>query len=821
MIFGWIGVAMAGEAQQLAGGLRAQVVPIAAAPSVEVAFAFAAGEVDDPPGYEGLAHLTEHLWFQNRVGGVPVRALYERLGCASNAWTSDTWTDFILSCPPESFAELLGIETARFAPWSVGAETVAREWRVVSEEELDRADRDDFVEMAFLIRQLLPASHPARLRAARPRLGSAPSAQVLRSYVDAQLRPGNGAVSVVGGIEESEMLALLAGSFGAPTPAPALPPLRPTAPVAETLRLAPRTVPGVSRRPVVYVGWSKEPPPGLTGQAMELFVEVNLDDRYGNDPRVLSVSCDRAGVDHTQAFYCALTTRDAAAAASIGAELPGVLAGLSATDLKSAVNRVVEGQSRLWQLSLGQRRGAAFGALAAVVARGLLDGAWTNSPDLDLTHFIRGARLGDTGLVLILTGGGTPSSRVLRPPEVHEDPGGVPEVPLPLERPPLPVAVRMLENGLELIGVQRADATLLHVALVAESPDSPASLRAAEGAALGGVADGWRTDVLELDRRDGPTLLRSLASYPGAEAYLAELVHRRLTAATYDGSTFERRQDAADHGWALSIRTASWWAGTLPRIAGGRQVRPSGATLRRLSPTEVLAAPPYTPGRTRVVVVGPAPPEVSIAPFAAVLATWVATSPVVAEPAPPAPPPPRAFVPVPSVQAWIGADCPIGTTGGVAAVTAAVVSRRLVDALREERGISYSPAAYADDGELGVTISTDPANAAPAITLVEAALRAPAPAELSAARAAVLGQGSPHHLPPEDLATALAFGTFPASALTDWDGAARGSTEAAVGAALARCRGGLTWAISGPASTTIPAGTPTLDPAELAAKLRP
>src|SRR5262245_32706226 len=54
---------------QLPNGLRVLLAPEAGRPRVAVSIAYHVGERDDPPGYRGLAHVTEHTMFDGMAKG--------------------------------------------------------------------------------------------------------------------------------------------------------------------------------------------------------------------------------------------------------------------------------------------------------------------------------------------------------------------------------------------------------------------------------------------------------------------------------------------------------------------------------------------------------------------------------------------------------------------------------------------------------------------------------------------------------------------------------------------------------------------------------
>ena len=98
-------------------GLRFVVMPDATTQLVEVDVRYEVGAREDPPGKAGLAHLVEHLMFQQRPDGPNTRSLrqtIERLTLRMNAYT-------IPARPSRRFARssLIGARAPRMPRWCV------------------------------------------------------------------------------------------------------------------------------------------------------------------------------------------------------------------------------------------------------------------------------------------------------------------------------------------------------------------------------------------------------------------------------------------------------------------------------------------------------------------------------------------------------------------------------------------------------------------------------------------------------------------------------------------------------------------------------
>src|SRR5436190_18911864 len=98
---------------RLDNGLRVVAIRDAAATEVEVTMRYAVGAIDDPAGREGMAHLVEHLMFQQVVGGESLFATLERQATSFNGFTELEATTFTARAAPANLERFLAIEAAR------------------------------------------------------------------------------------------------------------------------------------------------------------------------------------------------------------------------------------------------------------------------------------------------------------------------------------------------------------------------------------------------------------------------------------------------------------------------------------------------------------------------------------------------------------------------------------------------------------------------------------------------------------------------------------------------------------------------------------
>src|SRR5690242_15068431 len=73
---------------KLPNGLRVVLVRDPNASEIQVTMRYRVGAADDPVGQEGIAHLVEHLMFQQQMGAQTLFATLEGVASSFNAFTS-------------------------------------------------------------------------------------------------------------------------------------------------------------------------------------------------------------------------------------------------------------------------------------------------------------------------------------------------------------------------------------------------------------------------------------------------------------------------------------------------------------------------------------------------------------------------------------------------------------------------------------------------------------------------------------------------------------------------------------------------------------
>lgn len=120
----------------LQNGLRVVHVRDPRAADVQVTMQYRVGSIDDPAGQEGMAHLVEHMMFQQVLGASSLAARLEDVATNFNATTRGEVTTYTARARPERLDELLSVEAVRvgFRCTSISDAVFEREREVVVQE---------------------------------------------------------------------------------------------------------------------------------------------------------------------------------------------------------------------------------------------------------------------------------------------------------------------------------------------------------------------------------------------------------------------------------------------------------------------------------------------------------------------------------------------------------------------------------------------------------------------------------------------------------------------------------------------------------------
>ena len=216
------GPAMTIEHYRLGNGLTVLVSVDASAPVLSYHTWFAVGSRHEKPGKTGLAHLFEHLMFnetENLPAGTFDRKL-EEAGAESNAATWLDWTFYHANVPRESLGLVVRLEAERMARLVLRDPQVSSEKEVVANERRYRVDDDVEGAVSELLYKTAFTDHAYGW----PTIGwmadiegftTDDCAAFYRTYY----APNNATLVVVGDVKERDLLAKIQKAYGAVQPA--------------------------------------------------------------------------------------------------------------------------------------------------------------------------------------------------------------------------------------------------------------------------------------------------------------------------------------------------------------------------------------------------------------------------------------------------------------------------------------------------------------------------------------------------------------------------------------------------------------------------
>ncbi|HTJ41968.1 MAG TPA: pitrilysin family protein [Kofleriaceae bacterium] len=228
-------------------GLRLITHVDRAAPIVSYQTWFGVGSRHEAPGKTGMAHLFEHLMFNQTesLGPGEFDRVVERTGGESNAATWVDWTYYRLSLPARDLALGARLEAERMTRLVLDPTTVEAERDVVTNERRERVEDDVDGWLDEQLMALAFEHHPYRW----PTIGWMEDIRGLalddiRAFYRTWYAPNNATLVVVGDFDEAALLELVARAYGdipaAQMPAPGG--AREPAQQAERLLRAPKPI---------------------------------------------------------------------------------------------------------------------------------------------------------------------------------------------------------------------------------------------------------------------------------------------------------------------------------------------------------------------------------------------------------------------------------------------------------------------------------------------------------------------------------------------------------------------------------------------------
>jgi zinc protease len=192
----------------LPNGLRVILVKDPSARDVQITMRYAVGDVNDPVGQDGVAHLVEHMMFETKIDTATktVFAKLEAISTAFNGMTSHDATTYVERGAMDKLDAMLGVEMTRLvSPCSTWTQAgFERERAAVANEQRENDQGRNLV--GVLERAIFPVGHPYTRAGKTTEVGVASlTLEQACAFADAHYTPGNAALVVAGNLSETDL----------------------------------------------------------------------------------------------------------------------------------------------------------------------------------------------------------------------------------------------------------------------------------------------------------------------------------------------------------------------------------------------------------------------------------------------------------------------------------------------------------------------------------------------------------------------------------------------------------------------------------------
>ncbi|MGB8330706.1 MAG: pitrilysin family protein [Polyangiales bacterium] len=202
---------------RLGNGLTVLTLVDRSAPTVSYHTWFRVGSRHERPGKTGLAHLFEHLMFNQTRAHPPgdFDRLMERAGAEANAATWTDWTCYYENAPRDALALLIELEADRMSNLVLRVAQVSSEKEVVANERKLRVDDDIEGKAVELLYQSAFRHHPYRW----PTIGWMDdirgfTVQDCQAFYRSHYAPSNATIVIAGDFDEQRALLLVQRHYG-------------------------------------------------------------------------------------------------------------------------------------------------------------------------------------------------------------------------------------------------------------------------------------------------------------------------------------------------------------------------------------------------------------------------------------------------------------------------------------------------------------------------------------------------------------------------------------------------------------------------------
>lgn len=205
---------------KLPNGLKFVIMPDSTTTQVEVDVRYDVGSREDPPGKAGIAHLVEHLMFQQRPDGPQTAPLMQSIGQLTtyfNAYTSWDTTHYQMASRTEQLDALLKIEAMRlyFGCQTISEDEFLREREVVRNEIRQRGGTAEGRIPDLVLSEVYPKGHAySRMIGGDDSNLTSITLKDACDFMQKYYTPDNATVIVAGGVDPNKTAESIKKWFG-------------------------------------------------------------------------------------------------------------------------------------------------------------------------------------------------------------------------------------------------------------------------------------------------------------------------------------------------------------------------------------------------------------------------------------------------------------------------------------------------------------------------------------------------------------------------------------------------------------------------------
>jgi zinc protease len=252
-------LALSLERRTLGNGLRVVLAPDTSSPTVAVSVTYGVGSRDETAGKSGFAHLFEHMMFQGSVHvkkGQHFGLIAER-GGTLNGTTSADRTNYFEVLPASELELALWLESDRMRGLDISSENFENQRAVVKEEYRMRYANAPYMLAALRLGELVFANYPPYANPTIGKMEDLDGAKLewVREFYDRHYAPSNAVLTITGGFEKDQALALVEKYFGVLPGRPDGAAPKTAAPEPEARAARERMEDANAKTPSVFYGW--------------------------------------------------------------------------------------------------------------------------------------------------------------------------------------------------------------------------------------------------------------------------------------------------------------------------------------------------------------------------------------------------------------------------------------------------------------------------------------------------------------------------------------------------------------------------------------